>query len=92
MGFLDVRRIAAVDMYGSVGSVRRRRVIRWEFNVGAVLCLLLGMLSIALATGSGKVFGVGHANRMHATGQAPYLALQGLAGSDHLAEETLEIR
>lgn len=38
----DVRRLAAVDMFGSRGSVRRRRVIRAEFIVGAAACTALG--------------------------------------------------
>jgi hypothetical protein len=39
---MTVRRLAVVDMWGSAGSPRRRRVIRWEFVVGAVGCLALG--------------------------------------------------
>jgi hypothetical protein len=37
-----VRRLAAVDMYGTVGSCRRRRVILVEFIGGVVLCACLG--------------------------------------------------
>ncbi len=46
---LDVRRLAAIDMHGTTGSLRRRRVIRAEFVAGAVLCVGLGVLSLATA-------------------------------------------
>jgi hypothetical protein len=49
----DVRRLAALDMWGTRGSERRRRLIRAEFVAGVVGCLGLGVL--ALATGSGWV-------------------------------------
>jgi hypothetical protein len=42
MSPLDVRRLAAVDMFGSQGGVRRRRVIRAEFLIGAAVCIALG--------------------------------------------------
>jgi hypothetical protein len=48
---LDVRRLAAVDMWGSRGGRRRRRVIRAEFVVGAVGCTVLGVLGIVSGTG-----------------------------------------
>lgn len=44
---MTVRRLAALDMWGSSGSQRRRRVIRWEFIVGAVGCLALGLYVLA---------------------------------------------
>jgi hypothetical protein len=47
----DVKRLAALDMWGTTGSKRRRQLIRAEFFVGAAGCLGLGMLT--LATGSG---------------------------------------
>ncbi|MEU9823555.1 hypothetical protein [Micromonospora chersina] len=40
---LDVRRLAAVDMYGSAGSPVRRRVILVEFVAGVVGCVALGL-------------------------------------------------
>ena len=46
-----VRRLAALDMYGTSGSARRRRLIRAEFIIGVVGCSLLGVLS--LLSGSG---------------------------------------
>ena len=45
---LDVRRLAAVDMYGSRGGRRRRRLILAEFALAAIDIPLLG-LAIALA-------------------------------------------
>ena len=48
---LNVRRLAALDMYGTTGSARRRRLIRAEFIIGAVGCTLLGVL--ALMSGNG---------------------------------------
>jgi len=47
----NVRRLAALDMWGTRGTRRRRRLIRAEFVVGAAGCLGLGAL--VLATGSG---------------------------------------
>ena len=48
---LDVRQLAAADMYGTRGSRRRRRIIRVEFFAGAAGCGAIGLL--ALFTGSG---------------------------------------
>ncbi|MEH0936493.1 hypothetical protein [Micromonospora psammae] len=39
---LDVRRLAAIDMYGSVGSRVRRWVILAEFVLGVAGCLAVG--------------------------------------------------
>ena len=47
---LDVRRLAAVDMSGSRGGRRRRR-IRAEFVVGAAGSTALGVLGIVSGTG-----------------------------------------
>jgi len=41
---LDVRRLAAIDMYGATGTRRRSLVIRAEFIAGAVVCPALGLL------------------------------------------------
>ena len=54
---LSVRRLAALDVWGSSGSVRRRRIIRAEFVVGVVGCSMLGLL--ALVRGSGWMVVVG---------------------------------
>src|SRR5262245_36368074 len=48
---LDVRRLAALDMWGSKGSIRRRTVIRAEFVLGAVGCTALGLLAIVRGSG-----------------------------------------
>jgi hypothetical protein len=46
--FVDVRRFAALDMWGSRGSTRRRRIIVVEFVFGSVLSLALGVLLLTL--------------------------------------------
>jgi hypothetical protein len=58
MALVDVRRLAAVDMYGLKGSRRRRRIIRAEFDVGVVGCCALGVLAVARSSGWGAVLGV----------------------------------
>lgn len=40
---LDVRRLAAVDMYGTAGTQWRRRVITAEFMAGAIACFAVGL-------------------------------------------------
>ena len=40
---VNVRRLAAIDMYGSKGSMRRRQIIQAEFVVGVV-----GMISVGI--------------------------------------------
>lgn len=62
---LDLRRLAAVDMYGSAGSPVRRRVILVEFVAGLVGCVALGVWA---ARGGGPV----------RAGFGAYLALVGL--------------
>jgi hypothetical protein len=51
MSLLNVRRLVAVDMYGTTGSARRRRLIRAEFVIGAAGCTLLGVLLLMSASG-----------------------------------------
>jgi hypothetical protein len=46
---LDVRRLAALDMWGTAGSSRRRSLIRAEFVVGAVGCTALGIAALVSA-------------------------------------------
>ena len=46
MRFVGVRRLAALDMWGTAGSLRRRKVIRGEFLVGVIGCLGLGTLAL----------------------------------------------
>jgi hypothetical protein len=46
---IDARRLAAMDMWGTAGSPRRRRVIRAEFVIGAVGCTALGAFVLVTA-------------------------------------------
>jgi hypothetical protein len=56
---VNVRQLAAVDMYGSVGVVWRRWVILGEFLLGVVGGLALGLYLILGGGGAGPVvFGV----------------------------------
>jgi hypothetical protein len=55
---LDVRRLAAVDMYGTVGARWRRRVIVVEFIVGAVGGIALGLwIALSSPTVGWQLFG-----------------------------------
>ncbi|MEU8154162.1 hypothetical protein AB0B94_10920 [Micromonospora sp. NPDC048986] len=56
---MNVRRLAAIDMYGSRGTTRRRRIILAEFLVGVVLMVTWGCWLLASANGSGtRAFGL----------------------------------
>jgi hypothetical protein len=56
---LDLRRLAAVDMYGARGTLLRRRVIVAEFVLGAVVGTALGVAVAASASSLGwRVFGL----------------------------------
>ena len=57
MAFLDVRRLAATDMWGIAGTRRRRQLIRAEFAVGAAGCIVLGVLSLVQGSGWASVLG-----------------------------------
>jgi hypothetical protein len=52
MVLFDVRRLAAIDMHGSIGSPVRRRVILTEFVLGVVGCVGLGVWLMADAAGA----------------------------------------
>lgn len=54
---LNARRLAALDMYGTHGSERRRRIIRAEFVVGAIGCTALGVLAFAVGVGGWRWVG-----------------------------------
>jgi hypothetical protein len=58
MVFLDVRRLAAADMWGTAGTLRRRRLIRAEFVVDAVGCTALGVVSLVSGSGWVDLLGV----------------------------------
>jgi hypothetical protein len=47
----NVRRLAALDMYGTSGSARRRRLIRAEFIIGVAGCTLLGVRTLLSSSG-----------------------------------------
>jgi hypothetical protein len=55
---LNVRRLAALDLYGTTGSARRRRLIRAEFIIGAAGCTLLGVLALMSGSGWAMVLGI----------------------------------
>src|SRR5215831_8385441 len=55
---MDVRRLAALDMWGTKGSLRRRRAIRLEFYAGAAGCLALGAAVAVSASGVWLLIGV----------------------------------
>jgi len=55
---LNVRRLAALDMWGSAGTMRRRRIIRAEFVLGAVGCTSLGLLAVVQGSGWWVVVGI----------------------------------
>ena len=58
MPFLDVRRLAAVDMHGAHGTLRRRRIILAEFVLGALAGTGLGVfLAVASSSLGWVVFG-----------------------------------
>ena len=56
--FVNVRRLAALDMYGTSGSARWRRLIRAEFIIGVVGCGLLGVLTLASGSGWTILLGI----------------------------------
>jgi len=58
MALLDVKRLAALDMWGSAGSMWRRRLIRAEFFLGAIGCTFLGLLALLRGSGWMAVVGV----------------------------------
>ncbi len=55
---LRVRRLAAVDMYGTTGARWRRRVVAGEFVVGAAGGVVLGLwIALSAKTVGGQLFG-----------------------------------
>jgi hypothetical protein len=52
MAVVDARRLAALDIWGTAGTLRRRRVIRAEFVIGATGCTFLGVLVFLRAGGA----------------------------------------
>ncbi len=56
--FIDVRRLAALDMHGTRGTRRRRRVILAEFGLGTVAGAALGASAVTWDAPAGVVLGV----------------------------------
>ena len=58
MAWVNARRLAAADMWGTKGSTRRRQIIRAEFVAGVVGCLLVGAITIVQSSGWARFVGV----------------------------------
>jgi hypothetical protein len=59
MAGVNVRRLAAIDMYGARGATRRRRVILAEFIAGAVVMVAFGVWLAAFSPGlGGRMLGI----------------------------------
>jgi hypothetical protein len=55
---MNVRRLAAIDMYGLHGTTRRRRIVLAEFVFGVVVMVAVGVAILVAASGiSGRLFG-----------------------------------
>jgi hypothetical protein len=54
---LDVRRLAAEELYGTAGGAWRGRLVRAEFVIGAAGCILLGLLILLSGSGWALAFG-----------------------------------
>ena len=56
---MNVKRLAAIDMYGSRGTARRKRIILAEFTVGAAAAVALGTwLAIDASSLGTRIFAV----------------------------------
>jgi hypothetical protein len=95
MARMTVRRLAAVDMWGTRGTTRRRRIIVAEFVVGVIACAALGAATLAVGPRSGWWIGAWllgiAANYVPLAGHAIALSRPGaldaeLAGVDVYAE------
>jgi hypothetical protein len=60
MADMNVRRLAAIDMFGARGAIRRRRIILAEFLGGIVVMVVLGAwLLTSSGSGAGaRIFGL----------------------------------
>ncbi|MEV6849292.1 hypothetical protein [Actinoplanes sp. NPDC051411] len=55
---MDVRRLAAIDMWGTRGTRRRRRVILAEFTLGVIVAIGFGAWLLTATSGAGdRLFG-----------------------------------
>jgi hypothetical protein len=56
---MDVRRLAAVDMWGTRGTMRRRRIILAEFTTGVIAVTAVGAwVTVAASSVGTKVFSI----------------------------------
>jgi hypothetical protein len=53
MAGVNVRRLAAIDMYGTRGTTHRRRIIVAEFVAGAAVAVAFGIWLVTYASGLG---------------------------------------
>lgn len=59
MACMSVRRLAAIDMYGTRGTARRRRIILAEFVVGVIAMLAFGAWLLAASVSlAGRALGL----------------------------------
>ena len=59
MASVNVRRLAAIDMYGTRGTMRRRRIIRAEFLAGVVAMEAFGLwLVLSASSIAGRGLGI----------------------------------
>jgi hypothetical protein len=58
MADMEPRRLAAVDMYGTHGTLRRRRIILFEFVAGLIVALAFGGWLISVGDVGNTVIGV----------------------------------
>ena len=56
---VNVKRLAALDMYGATGTTRRRRIVLAEFIAAAAATMALGIWLVTGASGLGAhIFGI----------------------------------
>ncbi len=59
MPAMNVRRLAAIDLYGARGTSRRRRIILTEFTAGLATMVALGTWILTVASSLGaRLFGI----------------------------------
>ncbi len=59
MAGVNVRRLAAIDMYGARGTTRRRRIVLAEFAAGAVVSVAFGIWLAAYTSSlGGRLLGI----------------------------------
>ncbi len=57
MAGMDPRRLAAVDMYGTHGTLRRRRIVLFEFVGGLIAAVAFGSWLISIGDAGNAVIG-----------------------------------